>query len=815
MFTNKEEFKKEFTERLTEKYGKFPSEAHILEKYDILGEMIRDYAGTDWRNTREYVLKNDEKQLIYFSMEFLIGRLMTSNLMNLGIYDICRDGLSELGTDIGELEDVESDAGLGNGGLGRLAACFMDSIASLGYVGHGNCIRYEYGFFKQKIVDEKQVELPDQWLTNGYVWEVRKPKHAVEVSFYGNAETYLKPDGGYGIRTVGATKVLAMPYDVSVVGYHNNLANSLRLWSAQPSESDLPSDVTFEDYLTTLKELCHGLYPDDSTEHGKLLRLRQQYFFVSAGLQSLMRGFVRRHGSLDDFSNKTVFQLNDTHPILAIPEMMRLLMDEYGYGWDDAWNQVTHCFAYTNHTIMPEALEKWPVQYIQRLVPRCYMIIEEIQRRMLIWMSKNNVKSDEKDNMLIIKDGFVRMTNLAIYCAFSINGVAAIHTDILEKITFKEFYKYFPEKFHNETNGVTHRRWLMYANPELSKLITDKIGENWITNPEEGLKDLLKFKDDEGTLKELAEIKKHNKIKLAKYINDNYGVVVDENSIFDVQIKRLHAYKRQLMNVFKIMMLYHEIKTNKSFKMYPHTYIFGAKAAPSYVFAKEIIELINAVAKVINNDPEVNKYIKVVFMTNYGVSIAEKIIPAADISEQISTAGKEASGTSNMKFMMNGALTLGTLDGANVEILDKVGKDNAFIFGLKVKDIEKITADGTYNAWDEYNNNNKLRWVLDSLFNGPWCEDIPDRFKGIFNELMNHNDEYLIFKDLPAYIDECKKIEKYYEDPKAWQRSCLVNIAESGYFSSDRTIEGYNKDIWHLTKIDQVKLDEQIKGLKL
>ena len=803
MFTNKEQFKNDFLERLAEKYGKTPNEAHILEEYDILGEMVRDYAGSDWRNTREYILKTDEKQLIYFSMEFLIGRLMTSNMMNLGIYSICRDGLNDLGIDIGKLEDVEADAGLGNGGLGRLAACFLDSIASLGYVGHGNCIRYEYGFFKQKIVDEKQVELPDQWLTNGYVWEIRKPKHAVEVSFYGNAETYLKPDGGYGIRTVGATKVLAMPYDVSIVGYRNNLANSLRLWSAEPSTSDLPDNVSFEDYLTTLKELCHGLYPDDSTEHGKLLRLRQQYFFVSAGLQSLMRGFLRRHGTLDEFAQKTVFQLNDTHPILAIPEMMRLLMDEYGYGWDEAWKQVTSCFAYTNHTIMPEALEKWPTQYIQRLVPRCYMIIEEINRRMFIWMSQKGCSEAEKDNMMIIKDGFVRMTNLAVYCAYSVNGVAAIHTEILEKNTFKEFYKYFPEKFHNETNGVTHRRWLMYANPELASLISSKIGDSWIKNPENELLKLLDYKDDNDTLEALMNVKQNNKNALAKYIKENYGLIVNTSSIFDVQVKRLHAYKRQLMNVFKIISLYYDIKADTHFTMVPHTYIFGAKAAPSYVFAKEIIELINAVAKVINNDPQVSKYMQIVFMDNYGVSMAEKIIPACDISEQISTAGKEASGTSNMKLMMNGAITLGTLDGANVEITDRVGKENSFIFGLKVKDIEKIKRDGSYSAWDEYNINIKLRKVLDSLFNGPWCEDIPDRFKGIFNEVMNHNDEYFIFKDFDAYLLESKKIENFYLDKKAWASSCLVNIAKSGYFSSDRTIEGYNKDIWHLTKIDQ------------
>src|SRR5574344_1224924 len=801
MFTNKDEFKNEFLERLAEKYGKAPAEAHILEQYDILGEIVRDYAGSDLRNTREYILKTDEKQLIYFSMEFLIGRLMTSNMMNLGIFNICKDGLNDLGIDIGELEDMEADAGLGNGGLGRLAACFLDSIASLGYVGHGNCIRYEYGFFKQKIVDEKQVELPDQWLTNGYVWEVRKPKHAVEVSFYGNAETYLKPDGGYGIRTVGATKVLAMPYDVSVVGYRNNLANSLRLWSAEPSTSDLPSNVSFEDYLTTLKELCHGLYPDDSTEHGKLLRLRQQYFFVSAGLQSLMRGFIRRHGTLDNFANKTVFQLNDTHPILAIPEMMRLLVDDYGYGWDEAWKQVTSCFAYTNHTIMPEALEKWPIQYIQRLVPRCYMIIEEINRRMFIWMSQKGCSEAEKDNMMIIKDGFVRMTNLAVYCAYSVNGVAAIHTDILEKNTFKEFYKYFPDKFHNETNGVTHRRWLMYANPELTELINSKIGEVWVSDPEKGLLNLLDFKDDKDTLETLMKVKYNNKLALAKYIKDNYDIAVNPNSIFDVQVKRLHAYKRQLMNIFKIISLYYDIKADKNFKMVPHTYIFGSKAAPSYVFAKEIIELINAVAKVVNNDPQVNKFMQIVFMTNYGVSMAEKLIPASDISDQISTAGKEASGTSNMKLMMNGALTLGTLDGANIEIADYAGHENEIIFGLTAEQVQHLSDSGTYSPWDVYNKDPRVKNVMDSLFSGPWCGGDENRFRMIFDEIMNRNDQYYVLADFDSYCQACEAADAYYEDKARWAKAALLNIASSGYFTSDRTIEEYNRDIWHLKKL--------------
>ena len=801
MFKNKSEFIEQFKERLIAKYGKNPNEAHILEKYDILGELVRDYSGADWRNTREYVLKNNEKQLIYFSMEFLIGRLLTNNMMNMGIYDICKEGLADLGIDIGELEDVEVDAGLGNGGLGRLAACFLDSIASLNYPGYGNCIRYEYGFFKQKIVDDRQIELPDQWLTNGYVWEIRKPKHAVEVSFYGNAETYLKPDGGYGIRTVDAIKVLAMPYDVYIPGYNNNLANSLRLWSAQPSEENLPKNVSFDEYLNTLKELSHGLYPDDSTEHGRILRLRQQYFFVSAGLQSALRGHLRRYGTLDNFYEKYVFQLNDTHPILAIPELMRLLMDEYGYGWNDAWKQVTKCIAYTNHTIMPEALEKWPIRYIQQLIPRCFMIIEEINRRQLIWMNENNVSEAEINDMVIIKDGMVRMTNLAIFACFSVNGVAAIHTNILEKETFKTFYKYYPEKFNNKTNGVTHRRWLMYDNPELTNLITKLIGDKWKVNPEFELEKLKEFTNDKKVLKELMTIKHYNKEKLAKFVKEKYGLEIDPNSIFDTQIKRLHAYKRQLLNIFRIMHYYFEIKTNKNFKMVPHTFIFGAKAPASYYFAKQIIELILHVARVINNDPEVNKYIKIVFMENYGVSLAEKIIPATDISEQISTAGKEASGTSNMKFMMNGALTLGTLDGANVEISDRVGDKNAFIFGLKVQDIEKINKQGSYNPWDEYNNNKYIRRVLDSLFNGPWCYGEENKFRAIFDEVMNHNDEYFILKDFDSYLKESKKIEEYYLKEEEWAKSCLINIAMSGYFSSDRTIEEYNRDIWHLRKI--------------
>lgn len=803
MFDNKEDFKATFSRRLEEKYGRAVDDSHITERYDILGEMIRDYAGHEWRESRESILRDNKKQLIYFSMEFLMGRLMTSNMQNLGIYDVARDGLEELGIDIGELEDIEADAGLGNGGLGRLAACFLDSIASLGYPGHGNTIRYEYGFFRQKFVNGQQVELPDQWLSNGFVFEVRKPKHAVEVSFYGNAETYLKPDGGYGLRTVNATHVRAVPYDVSIPGYRNGVANTLRLWSAEPSENNLPTDQSFEDYLNTLKELCHGLYPDDSTEHGRMLRLRQQYFLVSAGLQSAMRSYKQRYGSLDDFASSYVFQLNDTHPILAIPEAMRLLLDEYGYGWDEAWNIVTKMFAYTNHTVMPEALEKWPVQYVQHLVPRVYMIIEEINRRFNILLSEKNVSDSARYQMQIIKDGQIHMTNMAIYTGFSVNGVAKIHTKILEEYTFKDFYELFPNKFNNKTNGVTHRRWLMYANPRLAAAIDKKIGTNWRKDFEHEICKLKKFADDKDFQKEIMDIKHQNKVDFASFCKKAYGIEVDPNSIFDVQIKRLHAYKRQLLNLFHIMYLYQKLKEDPTFSITPHTYIFGAKAAPSYVYAKKIIELILAVAKVVDEDPRVSKFIKIVFVENYGVSLAEKIIPAADISEQISTAGKEASGTSNMKLMMNGALTLGTLDGANIEIADFAGNENEIIFGLKENEIQKMVDEGSYNPWDIYNSDIRVKNIMDSLFTGPWCKGDNNKFRMIFDEIMARNDQFFVLADFNAYNKACQETDQRYQDESNWARSAILNIASSGYFTSDRTIEEYNKDIWHLEKLSK------------
>ena len=798
MFENKEAFKKEFQIRLVEKYGRDIKGCDITECYDILGSMVRDAATINAKECKDEVIESGNKQLIYFSMEFLIGRLLSNNMINLGIYNVVKEGLADLGLDLEKLEDQEADAGLGNGGLGRLAACFMDSIASLGLAGHGNCIRYDYGFFRQKIKNGHQEELPDQWLVNGNVWEIRKPKHAVTVNFYGNAETYYE-NGEYKRRTVNALKVLAIPCDVSIIGYDNKVTNTLRLWTAEPADEDIPQGESFTEYLNFVRNITHGLYPDDTTENGKLLRLRQQYFLVSAGLQSALRAHYRKYKTYDNLPDHYVFQLNDTHPIMAIPELMRLLMDEHDYGWDKAYEIATKCFAFTNHTVMAEALEKWPCHYIANLCPRVYMIIEEINRRTLISMREKHLPQSVIDNSVIIKDGMVRMCQLAIHVAFSVNGVAKLHTDILKADTFKDLYSIYPWKFNNKTNGITHRRWFLAANRELSDYVTSLIGDSWIMNPDD-LEKLGKYVDDEDVLNKVNEIKKHNKKALIDLIKKENNIDVDENSIFDVQIKRLHAYKRQLMNIFRIIHYYQQIKTNKDFKMYPHTFIFGAKAAPSYVYAKKIIELILAVANKVNNDPEVNKFMKVVFIENYGVSKAEVIIPAADVSEQISTAGKEASGTSNMKFMINGAVTLGTLDGANVEIAKLVGDENAVIFGLHEDEINKIRFENSYNPFDVYNSSSDVKKVMDSLLDGTFDQN-RDRFRMIFDEIMYRGDEYFILKDFDSYLKASKKTEELYLDRSRWAKMCLVNVSKAGYFSSDRTIKQYNDEIWHLEPI--------------
>ena len=800
MFKNKQEFKNIFLERLESKFGRTIQDSHITERYEIIGHMIRDYAGQNMKKLRTIDNKKHPRQLIYFSMEFLIGKLMLSNLQNLGIYELVEEGLNDLNLSLQELIDMETDAGLGNGGLGRLAACFLDSIASLGYPGHGNTIRYDYGFFKQKIVNGKQVEVPDIWLKNGNVWEVKNYKHAVDVKFYGQAETYLKPDGGYAIRTVNALNVRAVPYDMAVIGYRNGMTNNLRLWSSEPTEENIPSNQSFKEYLQTVKEITHGLYPDDSTEQGKILRLRQHYFLVSAGLQSVVGSHYRRFKRVDDIADYFVFQLNDTHPILAIPEFMRIMMDEHNLTWDAAWSQLTRCMAYTNHTVMIEALEKWPIQYIQPLLPRIYMIIEEIHRRSQLEFSQKHITEDARKNMAIIKDGMVYMANLAIFSTFSTNGVAALHTDILKADTFKDFYQLYPQRFNNKTNGITHRRWMMYSNPALAKTISDRIGEGWKTQPKQ-LEKLLPFKDDAKLQTELGNIKLANKKALAIFLKKHQGVDLNVNSIFDVQIKRLHAYKRQLMNIFHIMYLYQRMKQDASFKIPPRTFIFGAKAAPSYFYAKKIIELIHSVAKIVNGDPAVNASLRVVFIENYGVSISEKVIPASDISEQISTAGKEASGTGNMKFMMNGAITLGTLDGANVEIADLVGENNCVIFGMKVDEVNELYQNRSYRVWDMYAKQPHLKSIIDSLIDGTWSEGNLDTFRPIFDEIMHRNDEYFLLKDFDAYAAAHEKIGNMYQNQKQWHSMAIVNVARSGFFSTDRTIQQYIDDIWKLKKL--------------
>ena len=799
MFRNKETFKKEFEKRIVEKYGRGVKDSHITEKYDVLGTMVRDYASINWKRTKEEVAKNTQKQMVYFSLEFLIGRLLVNNMQNLGIYEVAKKGLKELDIDIHELEAKESDAGLGNGGLGRLAACFMDSIASLGLPGHGNTIRYEYGFFRQKIENGKQVEVPDQWLTLGNVWEIRKPKHAVEVKFWGHVETY-QIENRTMFRHVNAEHVRAVPYDVPVIGHKNDVTNTLRLWSAEPSSENLPRHRDFNSYLTDVRQLCLGLYPDDSTEQGKMLRLKQQYFFVSAGLQSQIKAHLRTYKTLNNLAEKLTFQLNDTHPVLCIPELMRILMDEYMFEWDDAWKIVTESMAYTNHTVMAEALEKWPTHYIQRLLPRIYMIIEEINRRFQIYARSKGFSEEKLNRMLVIKDGMVYMANLAIVGSYSINGVAALHTEILKKDTFKEFYELWPEKFNNKTNGITHRRWLAYSNPQLTKLLNKTIGEEWINNPDE-LEKLLPFVDDANVQKSFLKVKTEKKQELADYILKHNGVEVDVNSIFDIQVKRLHAYKRQMLNVLHIIYLYQRMKEDASFRIYPHTFIFGAKAAPSYYFAKKVIELINSIGEVINNDHEIGKYMKVVFIENYDVSKAEIIMPAADISEQISTAGKEASGTGNMKFMINGAITLGTLDGANVEINELVGNENSMIFGLKENEVYDLRISGQYNPWNYYNSDARIRKVMDSLTDGTFKTHGGDNFRAIFDEIMFRNDEYFCLADFTSYVEAQEKVAVLYQDKNAWAHICLTNIAKAGYFSSDRTIKQYANEIWKIEPV--------------
>ena len=802
-FKNKNEFKEEFQRRIIERYGRSFEQAHITEKYMILGEMVRDYASIHWNASKNVVSEKQEKQMYYFSMEFLMGRLLTNNLMNLGIYEIAKEGLAELGQDINELEDLESDAGLGNGGLGRLAACFLDSLASLNLAGHGNCIRYEYGLFKQKIVNNEQVEVPDQWLSLGNVWEVRKPKHAVNVNFGGHVDMWMGEDGKAIVNHVPSLIVRAVPYDMPIVGQNTNLTNTLRLWSAEVAD-DACDASSLNEYVNEVREICRNVYPDDSTEHGKILRLKQQYFFVAAGLNNIIESHMSTYHTLDNFSEKVAIQLNDTHPVLCIPELMRILMDDYKYDWDQAWDITKNTMAYTNHTVLSEALEKWPIQYVQDLLPRVFMIIEEIDRRFKYEVSHDMGRSDLMNECCVLKDGQVHMANLAIIGSHSVNGVAALHTKILKEDVMKNFHDIYPNKFNNKTNGITQRRFLLHANPLLADWITEHIGPDWITDLPQ-LKKLAVYADDDKALQEFMNIKFKNKERLAKYILEHNGVEVDPHSIFDVQVKRLHEYKRQLLNILHVIYLYNQIKMHPEMEFYPRTFIFGAKASAGYATAKKIIKLINSVADVVNNDASINGKIKVVFIENYRVSNAEWIFAAADVSEQISTASKEASGTGNMKFMLNGAPTLGTMDGANVEIVEEVGAENAFIFGLSSDEVINYENNGGYDPNVIYNTDEEIRQVLMQLINGTFSSDT-ELFRDLYDSLLNTKntdraDRYFILADFRSYADAQKRVEVAYKDEKGWAKKALLNTACSGKFTSDRTIQEYVDDIWHLDKV--------------
>ena len=782
-------------EKLASYFGVTPSDASIDQMYKAVSMSVLDILLEKKKQFNRKVKEQKSKRVYYLCMEFLVGRSLKTNLYNLGIVDSYREVLKEYGFDLDELYEQENDAGLGNGGLGRLAACFMDSLASLDYPATGFSIRYEYGLFKQKIENGYQVELPDQWMKTGFMWEVRKPKHRVPVKFFGKV-IWDENEGKW--KHVDAETIYAVPYDVPVIGNDTVNTNTLRLWSAEPSE-DFPSNHDFQRYIEDVRSICQNLYPDDSTPAGKMLRLKQEYFFCSAGIQAIIKAHLRNYPSLDNFHEKHVIQLNDTHPVLCIPEFMRLLIDEHNYEWQDAWDICTQTFAYTNHTILAEALETWPINTMQTLLPRVYQIIEEIHRR-FVGFAKEVSNHDQNlvDRTMILRDGTVYMARLAIAGSFSVNGVARLHTDILKERELHDFNVLYPNKFNNKTNGVTHRRWLAYCNPQLSELINETIGKGWIKKPAQ-LENLMEHVDDPILQNRFLAVKKERKQILADYIKEHNGIEVDVDSIFDVQVKRLHAYKRQLLNILHVIYLYQEMKSNPDFRIYPHTFIFGAKAASAYYFAKKVIKLINAVGDVVNNDPETNKYLKVVFLENYGVTLAEKIMPAADVSEQISTAGKEASGTGNMKFMMNGAITLGTLDGANVEISELVGLDNCEIFGLKDEEVKNLKANNQYRAWDYYNNDLKIRRAIDSLTNGTFSSN-PEEFKIIHDELMNKNDEYFLLADFESYANAQSHVVELYQDRAKWARICLVNIAKSGFFSSDRTIEQYVEDIWHLEK---------------
>jgi starch phosphorylase len=798
MFSNKDQFKKTFLKRLEMLCGKGFNESTERDHYQTLGNMIREYVSKDWIRTNEEYRTKNEKQVYYFSIEYLLGKLLRQNIINLGIESVVEAGLAELGINLDALEDMEADAGLGNGGLGRLAACFLDSMASLDLPGHGFGIRYKHGLFEQKFVDGYQVELPEQWLRHGNVWEVRKADMAVKVPFWGQVETRMENER-LVFRHIKAETITAVPYDMPVVGYRTSTINTLRLWNAEPSPFPVHKDIL--KYKRETEAVTEFLYPDDTRDEGKILRLKQQYLLVSASIQSILTSYRNTYPDLHELHQHVCIHINDTHPVLAIPELMRILIDEEGMGWDQAWYITSNTISYTNHTTLTEALEKWPVRIFRPLLPRIYMIIDEINERFCrsLW-EKYPGDWRRIENLAIIAHDQVKMAHLAVVGSFSVNGVAKLHTEILKHREMNQFYQLFPEKFNNKTNGIAHRRWLLKANPKLSDLITDKIGLAWNQNPIE-LRRLLDHQHDQSFLAELDKIKQDNKRRLADIIFKQVGIAVNTESIFDVQVKRLHAYKRQLLNILHIMHLYNRIKEDPSSEIVPRVFIFGAKASPGYYYAKKVIKLINAVADKVNSDSLISNKMKVIFLENYGVSLAEKIFPAADISEQISTASKEASGTGNMKFMINGALTVGTLDGANVEIHELVGDENIFTFGLSSEEVLHYYHYGGYQSIEYYHHDSRIKQVVDQLISG-FFPNVYNEFEPIFDSLLAENDQYFVLRDFASYVDIQQQIGVSFKNRNEWQKKSLINIANAGYFSSDRTIKEYADGIWKINPVN-------------
>ena len=810
----KKAFKKEVEQNVKQLFRKTVDEVSQQELYQAVSYVVKDAIIDDWIATQKQYEKDDPKIVYYMSMEFLLGRALGNNLINMTAYKEVKEALEEMGLNLNELEDQEPDPALGNGGLGRLAACFLDSLASLGYAAYGCGIRYRYGMFKQKIKDGYQEEKPDNWLKNGNPFELRRPEYAKEVCFGGNIRVeYDDKTGDIRFKQENYESVLAVPYDYPIVGYDNHIVNTLRIWDAEPivdfqldsfDRGDYHKAVEQQNLAKTIVEV---LYPNDNHYAGKELRLKQQYFFVSASLQAALTKYKKHHDDIHKLPEKMTIQMNDTHPTVAVAELMRLLLDEEGLGWDEAWEITTKTCAYTNHTIMAEALEKWPIDLFSRLLPRVYQIIQEIDRRFVAKIREMYPGNEEKvAKMQILRDGQVKMAHLAIVAGYSVNGVARLHTEILKKQELRDFYEMMPQKFNNKTNGITQRRFLMHGNPLLADWVTDKLGtKDWITDLSlmSGLK---KWVDDEEALKEFMSIKYENKVRLAKYIKEHNGIEVDPRSIFDVQVKRLHEYKRQLLNILHVMYLYNEIKEHPEISFYPRTFIFGAKASAGYIRAKQIIKLINSVADVVNNDRSINGKLKVVFIEDYRVSNAEIIFAAADVSEQISTASKEASGTGNMKFMLNGAPTLGTMDGANVEIVEEVGAENAFIFGLSSDEVINYENNGGYNPMDIYNSDADIRRVVNQLVDGTYSQGDKEMYRDLYNSLLTAQggskaDTYFILKDFRSYADTQKKVEEAYRDKDRWAKMALLNTASCGKFSSDRTIQEYVDDIWHLDKV--------------